>query len=926
MDEKLIDKINNAFKEDFVGDVIFIDSELASIYDYTSRKLRTIKNERGSCVSYTDFKIIFVALVNITKEWNSDSDAFFDYIFRRLLGTEDGNGKVYNQFCNVINKLSGLREIFILNSFQKKYYATLICHAFAPITSIESFFDMCWAIYCKDLDYFYSKDDPVFKLISEFLKKRFSCNSYSTNEEELTIGSIVYSFRAGIKGLALDETERLTRLVERTIRDIDCLFNSAPVAQDKYYEQLINQWWKKKEKQFGEIHNNIKDKSHKRIICDYSQIKPRYILYGTELCIEIPSFRLLDDVGCLPYIKLIINNENVLNECMPIKESVILTSTNKYIIHLKDYYGIKDFSLDNIEIEIVYAGKSIYDSKNFLNRKFVLFKDVREILSNNCIPGQYYLFIPKINSLSKYPEDICKEDQFYYSFCANEGESLQYNEKIVFFSAEKNEQDILIYGQYMQSINYIEDGEEYSVVDGDVYVDVFNGVDDKDYGVKYNGVLFKLSDFPFSIHGDCKRYIISSLLKAGEIGTINVFKFSKRETVQSLHVIKFNNINIQYDKHLYYDDCEGFVEFKTEKFHEDTFFNPKDDEVYINFKNGELQLFPPKLGWKIGEENKYNYSADKKIWWKNMNNSSIIDVKIPKDMNVKLFLTDMKDCFIERLGIENKFKIGQTIHAIALNNQLNLNSVKLIASLDDKSFKLIAEIYLKECFAESPVDIDSDNKKMYWDSQSFVGNPNTNFFLRILKNGIDQINLFELKKSSSIIDLSILKDGHYELKIVSIIKGWIQDKEQVLYRADIDLGNKKNLRFIDKSICINEVMYFGQDEPKPIRPLYIDNIRYLTTTKDGFDLYSGNLYIRKNGEKVYLDWMKDKNRNEVKINPIRIELMNNISLYMGYGLDLEDPDFEYDNEFSIDRTGRIIISNSVLNTPSPDYYRYKEEK
>lgn len=918
MNDLLRKKIEKSFNEKFVGDVIFNDAELSSIYEETSQILRQAKNERGNTINLINYKLVFVALVNITKEWNSDSESFLDFIFKRLLGTDDGNGKVYNEICKIVNWLALRKNIYILGSFQKKYYATLISHAFAPISSTESFFDMCWEIYTKDLDYFYSKGDSVFPLISESLNKRFKNNS---SDDDFTIGSAVYTFRAGIKGLAIDEKDILANLIERTVRDIDCLFNSTPINQDKYYETLVAKWWKKKEKLFGEERNRIT--THSRIISDYSQIKAKYILNGANVLIEIPAFRLRDNIEYMPYLTLKINGEAVLTDQLDVKGSGILISTNKYLIKLSNYYKINDFSLERVEVEITHAGNVLYNSKKTLYRDIIIFKDTREIYSNECTPGQYYVFIPCFNAISKYPNEIQKVEQFFYSLNSSAGEVLQSNDRIIFFEKEKINREIVIHGQSIQSAKYIENGEEFFVVDGEMYVDILNDINELDYGVNYGGVKFRLNDFPFSQKEGYKRFEISTLLKVGEIGKINVFQYSTNNIVQSLNFIKFNNIRINYDKKIYYDDVnEGIVEFITEKYYEVSIFNLNDEEVNIKIGNGEIQVFPPKLGWKI-DNNEYNYSSNRRFWWKELNNSSIINISIPKDMNIKLFLTN-NNSFLERIGNENKFKIGQSIHALAYNS--NLNDVMLVAQLDDGSQKLIANIYLKETFLESPIEVDSEIKRIHWNKQSFVGD-NREFTIKILnKNNEISINPMTFKKDKSYIDLPMLADDYYEAQIVSSETKGFMPKEHIFYKEQIELGNKKNLKYLYKTICVRKAMYFDESSPSIIRPFYIDNIKYLTT-RDGLDIYSGSLYLKGiNGIKSYIEKMTGKEGQSVRINPVRLEFMNNISFYMGYGLDIRDPDFEYDGEFCINGEGKISIIRREKSDHNPDFYYIDEVK
>lgn len=922
MDDILNQKINNSFKENFIGDVIFDDNELSIIYKETSQKLRHIKNEWGSNINPLDYKITFIALINVIKEWDPNADALFDYIYKRLLGTDDGNGKVYNQICKIIDCLAENNEIFFLTTFQKRYYATLLSHAFSPISSTESFFNMCWEIYSKDLDFLYSEEDPVFNLIAKSLNNKFI--SFSSSEDDFAIGSNVYSLRAGIKGLAMDKVDLITNLIKRTISDIDNLFNNIPISQEKYYETLLFKWWKKKEELFGEEQKNIKEINHIKVVNEYSQIKAKYILDRTNLCIEIPAFRLQDNLEYKPKIVLKTNDKSIFSDELRVKGSGILLSTMKYIINLKDYYCEKDFSLETLEIEIIHADKKIYNSKNSLKRKFILFKDVREIYSNSFIPGQYYLFVVEFNFLSKHPSCIYKADKCFYSLNAVEGECLQSGERIIFFESEKTKREIIIHGQFLNTVKYIENAEEYQVIDGEIYVDLFEDTNMFDYGINYSGSKFKLNEFPYTYENHYKRFVISHLLSGGDFNKISVFKYSTNEIIQTINVIKFNDVKIKYDKFLYYGfQQKGFVNFVTKKYHTNTMFDINDEEVSIKFGNGELQFFPPKFGWRLDNE-KFNYSENTKFWWKEMNDSTILEVTLPKNINIELFLS-YQNSFLKKIENNNKFKIGEAIYSIAYSYP-ELKKTKLIGKIDNNELLLIANIYFQECFISSPINVDEEAKTIHWNAQSFIGEQNKEFILKLRNNKTDIINSFQIRSNNSNIDLNTLEDGYYNLKIVSCENRAFMKKEKILYESQIILGNRKKIKFIDKILCIKEVMNFDKSTPSTIRPIYIDNIKFLTT-KEGFDLYSGRLFLKsKDGRKTYLDRMKDKNNAYIKVNPVRIELMAGSSFYMGYGLNEEDPDFDYDNEFCIDVDNKIKISKVSKNDTSPDYYFYEEVK
>ena len=221
MDKELKDKINEAIKLEFVGNYVFTEEELSIIYDDVGRQLRYISSERGEHLPSLFHEMLFVALVNLAKEWNSEEDAFLEFVYRRLLGT-NGNGKVYTQITCAIQNLFDEEKIFLLKSFTKKYYTSICCHAFAPIASTNAFFDLCWEIYCNDLNQNYIPQDKSFEMVADSLKNKFA--NIKTEDDGFQIGGKIYVLRAGIKGLVLDYKDKFVKLFDETIEIINSLF------------------------------------------------------------------------------------------------------------------------------------------------------------------------------------------------------------------------------------------------------------------------------------------------------------------------------------------------------------------------------------------------------------------------------------------------------------------------------------------------------------------------------------------------------------------------------------------------------------------------------------------------------------------------------------------------------------------------------
>lgn len=128
-----------------------------------------------------------------------------------------------------------------------------------------------------------------------------------------------------------------------------------------------------------------------------------------------------------------------------------------------------------------------------------------------------------------------------------------------------------------------------------------------------------------------------------------------------------------------------------------------------------------------------------------------------------------------------------------------------------------------------------------------------------------------------------------------------------------------------KKIFINKAKLFNCVDDVLIKSIYIDNIKFLSI-QNGQKLYSGSIFVvDKDGKKIYLNAMKKIDGSYCKINPVRIEFINNKFLYMGYGLDYYDDEYDFDNEFTLDEFGKItncLKSNGKKNR-SIDYFIYE---
>ena len=316
-----------------------------------------------------------------------------------------------------------------------------------------------------------------------------------------------------------------------------------------------------------------------------------------------------------------------------------LTMATKELSLFADNLVFEDGIIDCI-LEIVHCGDVIYNSKTSLFREYVVFRDYREILQEECLPGNYILFAPKLEEFSAHPESIKKVsgEPNLYILQAQEGELLQSSKRTVFFVVEKQKRNIRITADRKNNTKFIHDGEEFIVVDGDLQVVVKSDIDISKYGVRYESTDFKLSAFTCEESEGYKTFFITELLNVCEPQKINIFSYADNKIEASYNVVKFNSISITYDKKLYFDkENIGTVRFHTEKYDKIISFDINQGNVVIPFDDGDIVLSPPVLRWKFGDsEFSSQYGED--LWYRNYSNSAELIIDLPTEMGYQVFL------------------------------------------------------------------------------------------------------------------------------------------------------------------------------------------------------------------------------------------------------------------------------------------------
>lgn len=734
------------------------------------------------------------------------------------------------------------------------------------------------------------------------------------------LGSGVYSLRAGIKRMAIDSPEEMVKYIEGTISLLDRVFGGEILDNDRYYNILVRDWWTEKEKSFGVA--KPKRKSYERAITDYSTIRPKYSYNGKQAILTIPSIRLKNNFYDMPLLNIYRNGELVDQREMYTFGSGLTMATKELALYA-DNLVFEDGIID-CTLEILHCGDVIYNSKTSLFREYILFRDHREILQEECLPGNYILFAPKFEEFSSHPESTKKisGEPNLYILQAQEGELLQNSKRTVFFVVEKQKRSIRISADRKNNAKFIHDGEEFIVIDGELRVVVRSDVDISKYGVRYESTDFRLNAFTCEESEGYKTFFITELLNVCEPQKINIFSYADNKIEASYNVVKFNSISITYDKKLYFDDENlGTVRFHTEKYDKSVSFDINQGDIVIPFDDGDIVLSPPVLRWKIGDGD-FSMQYGEDLWYKNYSNSAELVIDLPTEMGYQVFLNN--HTVLSESVAFNSFKLGETLWSMLQDGR---NEIIVFVKVEDVAVIPILTVCLKEKLKFSPFVISG--KEMMWDvSKSFVGDSTPKFRISFcendtVKHSFDISETIDENYKSRYFSLVELEIGIYDVTVDLMKRVGFIEKPIRLFEQQIVFGDINKIRFKGKCLRFEKVMLTGEASYEEIKPFYVDHLWYIGEF-DGCHYYTGSAYIiNRDGWKTYLNTMANSEGTYDDINPIRLELRSENSCFIVAGVNPNDMD-DFLGEFTLDTRNRI--SNFNRNTRGIDYFLFSTEE
>ena len=841
MNEILKSKITKALSSMFIGEVDFNSDEIDEMIIDCSKSYNSLNNRYAKYLSVDETEELLVLIINISKTWTDEGEGKF---WTRLFGEiyEDGSiqpTKFYDDFEQCFNR-HGL-VLFRSKENKRMFRETILLHAFAPDTSSKSFIKLLWNWYSDEdtLNFNYQNNDVIFAKMAKYLQTRFS--ESKDMDEDVSFEGNVYQIKSSLKYLFTQDIERGIFLIDKLFFYLDAAYFSESDIKDSYIFNKCNNTLNEIINQAKIPRKGKRRKVTERVVDDYSKIHIDYELDADKQAILVlPEIRAIDEIGdiykicffkddiCVKEIEGYIVGEGFKRKIkrleIPLKECLDNKDDEEIKIHIKLY--IKRFG----------KFEEIYDSKNTLNRDFVLIKNSHEIKTEISKIGDYFVIVPYHFDISEYTNcNISYVNLFTYSLISQEQSYMVYKEKRVFFT-NKNKlfSQFIPEGELTPGMYAICDNSEipvyerfngFSVVlDGNINLDKIVLIINKDKKIIISEIIEK----------DSKGYFIDLTQESSLVEGKNNIRFIDVSKNKELFTYDFyiTNRKLLIISNKYSFNDRAYVIQLIKKIYEFEKINiPANvDNIHTFIDEQEFVVYNRPIGWRI-DQNDWNYKCIKKfVWHENsiLHNNCILEIKNDSLEKIKVFVNDEKILPVE----ENLYKLGDI-----LTNNKKCKTVSVFLEINKHKYNIF-NIANKESLDDFDIDIEEKTINL---ADYFVGKEDSNFHI-ILDNDEHKYEINCGMNDTFDVDIP---DDEYDVQIY--IKDFFGE-DKLLLKDRYFIGNSDKVCFKNKTIKLDKFKNPIVGKVK-LSDVYIYNVNYL----------------RNEGEIAIYEGILSQHRKEYKI-------------------------------------------------------------
>lgn len=884
----LLNQIDRVFDEHkLLGNYDFSEDDYSYMLEYVGNKCR----EFGSyCYGFDTkhYKLVFITLVEISKRWketenvedSEDNSRFWDYISKVLVGNNKIDNRLYSAFITLITILGRKKTIPVVKT-GKRFYATLMMHSFAPKKSIFSFFDLCYIIYKKDLDYGFTSDDE-WLCVRVADEMRTVLSGGYREDKKVSIGSNAYSIKIGLRSLSLNEDLNafFIKFIKDTFYLINTLFNKGQVNGHTRLELYITEWWKNKTDSDKVFYNVSGNKRVSTVSKDNIVVK--YIREENSVFLCIPPIRVDDDNNSM-WLTVSCNGEKVHSEEMRTKRGELVVATKQIELELNDL--LKDYCTINVKVEIKENQTVIFDSEKCtttsLCREFILFEGQKEIVCHINKPANYFIFSKDIDSLICLPDEITTYANNLYNIYPKAGECITGKTQQYLFEDKTKTihlgKKVCLLGGVLD-VGWITNDISCAVYNKSVKMMVPETYNFKALELRINHKKFKLRKLKYELfENNCFQYGLKKMRLINDTFPTNVslYSYEKEEKLLSATIIVLPSLEIKFNRKFYYGKTVRKVLISNENYVSEMTWSNNDGEIVCPLSKGTLIIGIPYLRWRINNMEWHNEPISKIFWYKDfLDNGDLFELDNPiEDEEIKIFVEVDGNSKEITKNFSGKYEIGRIIYANDNKQKINVYSIYNNEKIE------FFNLSTKEHFIDNPLLYKEG--KVIWDVENtFIGDKMNDFvLLAILKGKNERIINKKLSTKNTFFD--DIDEGLYEVTVKIKDKNIFSKDERfnILFEDRIVIGKPEKFRFTNKILKLTYA-YCYNGLRIPLKPsYYVDDLQYVEEDENIY--YRGKLYeIQQDLTVKEINEMQNEKGLCDITNPIRIELRDKSTLWL----------------------------------------------
>ena len=871
-----------------------------------------------------DFKLfVFVALVEISKRWknqnitdeNDGETAFWPFVIKTLSqGKDCENSNFYRRITTLLNDIMNKEKWFLVAPVRSKYYGTLMMHAIAPQDSLFSFFDLCFNVYKNDLDYGYSSDDKyICNIVAIEVGKVLSKDTYK-EEKKVSIGSSAYLIKIGLKSFI--SHPKLQTVFEDFINDILVRINKLYFGHDfpvlNRMDTLLHEWWIDKIKNEDLPEN----KSLRRETVSRQNISLSYRIVQNKVCLCVPSIRL-NDTQDRVLVKI-----KVGHYC---QEEALNTWRGEFTIKSKATdYDLNALLAKSSETQIIIRVKIsinnelVYDSRETLNREFILFEDGREIQNPFNKPSNYIVYSKDIDSLAELPEEILEISHNVFNIYPSQGEALGGKNQRYFFSdatqIEKNKNNIALLGT-LSDVQWIDSNNiNFDVAANDLFLTIPENYNLKGLEIRCNDNRTILSQLSYrtALNGILFFNLVEQKVINPKIpSSLQVFSNDKNRMLLDANFILVPRFKIEFDKMYYFGNENKKVSIYYESSSETHTWDHQNEKVRLPFFGGHVSFVVPFLKWRIGYKDWQVGPLKGRKWYKDIiNDGDRLEVCLPQQqLDYTLLVKTESSSIQEKLSNNKDYPIGRLIYSWENEDKISIFLIVDDKKRDKRKRYDLLTVSKNPHFSSNPI-VYKDGK-LYWDVENtYVGEKQHDFFAIIKQNNKNQYRLTLSDKNRELNEIHVVEGVYTVIIKLKESNVFCSDTKyvEIFRESNFKIGNPNKNRFLGEQLRINSIWL---QDGKQIQLKTINySVRELSCYEEnGISYFLGHLYLGKNR----IDKMINEKGELESINPVRIEFDDNHSFWMVVGW---KGDYDFIECLYYDFAKRCLCNTAI---DSPDY-------